>query len=184
MQEKSKWTVLITRHPTEKDWYEVKRRALVTVGKIPANEQVTTEWKIKALKSNHSMIRRLEFSIDMIGIPSWVATHFCRHVHAQPYVKTQRSDRTGINRAELTQDEPVNMIYDVNGEELITIAHKRLCHTASKETREVMEEIVRQVVQLNPEFKDVLVPMCYYRNGRCTEFNCCGYNNTYKEESK
>ena len=42
-----------------------------------------------------------------------------------------------------------------------------------------MEEIVRQVSALNPEFAEFLVPMCYYRGGVCTEFNCCGYNKTY-----
>lgn len=32
------------------------------------------------------------------------------------------------------------------------------------------------------EFEGLLVPLCYYRNGKCTEFNSCGYNKTYGEE--
>ena len=44
-----------------------------------------------------------------------------------------------------------------------------------------MEEIVRRVTEVAPEFADVLVPMCYYRGGVCTEFYPCGYNKTYKK---
>ena len=45
-----------------------------------------------------------------------------------------------------------------------------------------MMEICKQVVKVCPEFNGTLEPMCYYRGGRCTEFNCCGYNKTYKSE--
>jgi hypothetical protein len=48
-------------------------------------------------------------------------------------------------------------------------------------TRKVMKEIDRQVVELCPEFDGAFEPMCFYRGGRCTEFNCCGFNKTYKE---
>ena len=35
------------------------------------------------------------------------------------------------------------------------------------------------MVALNPEFKDVLVPLCEYRGGICTEFYPCGRNKKY-----
>ena len=76
------------------------------------------------------------------------------------------------------------MCWYMNAEELMNIANKRLCSMASKETREVVTEICQQVIQLNPEFRDVLVPMCYYRGGRCDEFNCCGFNKTYEGEAE
>ena len=61
----------------------------------------------------------------------------------------------------------------VNAQELINMAHKRLCKQASKETREVMQEIVRQVIEVAPYMKDVLVPLCAYRNGKCNEMFSC-----------
>ena len=30
------------------------------------------------------------------------------------------------------------------------------------------------------EFDGTLEPMCSYRGGRCTEFNCCGLNEQFK----
>lgn len=167
--------IKITEYPTEKDFIEVKRRALVTIGKKVKNAP-DEEWITRIIKANHSPIRRLRFSFDLIGIPSWVATHLCRHIHAQPYVKSQRNDRQSeYDRNLAPQNAPVDMIWDMNAEELITIAHKRLCKQASKETREVMQEIVKQVVEVAPYMKDVLVPLCVYRNGKCTEmFSCKG----------
>jgi hypothetical protein len=68
----------------------------------------------------------------------------------------------------------------MNAEELITIAHKRLCRQASPETREVVQEICNQVVKVNPEFEGLFDPQCFYRGGICTEFYPCGLNKTYK----
>ena len=101
----------------------------------------------------------------------------CRHVHATPFVSTQRNDRQNkYERGKAPQEAPVTMCWYMNAEELITIAHKRLCRQASKETREVVQEMCNKVIEVNPEFKDLLVPNCIYRGGICDEFNCCGYN--------
>ena len=67
---------------------------------------------------------------------------------------------------------------NMNAEELSTIAHKRLCTLASEETREVVRIICDKVIEVNPEFKELLVPNCVYRGGRCDEFDCCGLNET------
>lgn len=172
--------VEIRKHPTDEDWALCKECTLVTVGKN-AKTAPTDEWKIKLLKANHSPIRTLQFCFKLTGIYSWVATHLVRHVHATPFVKTQRSDRNdGHDRGADRQDTPVDMMWYMNAEELITIAHKRLCYQASKETREVIQEICNEVIKVNPEFKELLVPLCYYRNGKCTEFSPCGYNKTYR----
>lgn len=71
------------------------------------------------------------------------------------------------------------MCWFMNAEELITIAHKRLCSQASKETRELVEMICKEVIKVNPEFKELLVPLCVYRGGICEEFHPCGRNKTY-----
>lgn len=158
--------------PTEEDWKAVKRRALVTVGKKPLTAP-TEEWKHNILKAHHSPIRRLNFSF-YIELPSWVSVHLCRHIHAQPYVKSQRNDRQNdYDRNKAPQDTEVCMIWDMNAEELITIANKRLCYQASPETREVVREMCRLVTEKYPEFKGLLVPQCV-REHECNEMFPCG----------
>lgn len=166
--------------PTEQDWLEVKRRALVTVG-LNVKNAPDFEWKKKILQAEHSPIRRLHFSFFLENIPSWVATHLCRHIHAQPYVKSQRNDRQkDYDRNKAPQDAPVNMIWDMNAEELMTIAHKRLCNQASLETRKVVREMCKLVLDKYPEFEGLLVPLCEYRNGKCTEMFPCEKAKTFK----
>lgn len=169
----------ILKHPTEEDWMICKKCTLVTVSK-ESNLPPTDEWKVKLLKANHSPIRTLQFCFRLTDIPYWVSVHLCRHVHATPFVSTQRNDRqVKYDRGKAPQDSPVNMCWYMNAEELITIAHKRLCAQASKETRDIIRMICNKVVEVNPEFKDLLVPLCAYRGGLCEEFNCCGLNQKY-----
>ena len=169
----------ILKHPTEEDWMLCKKCTLVTVSK-ESNLPPTDEWKVKLLKANHSPIRTLQFCFRLTDIPYWVSVHLCRHVHATPFVSTQRNDRQAkYDRGKAPQDSPVNMCWYMNAEELITIAHKRLCAQASKETRDIIRMICNKVVEVNPEFKDLLVPLCAYRGGLCEEFNCCGLNQKY-----
>lgn len=165
--------VSMTECPTEKDWYEVKRRALVTMGYTKVLTQPDKPWKSKMLKARHSPIRRLFFSFD-ITCPYWVSVHLCRHLHAQPYVKTQRNDRqTEYDRNSAPQDALVNMIWDMNAEELMTIMNKRLCNLASEETRQVARLMRDQVLAKYPEFEGLLVPNCVYHGGQCHEMYPC-----------
>lgn len=174
------FSVEILKHPTETDWKLCKTCTLVTVGK-ESSKPPTEEWKKNILKARHSPIRTLEFCFRLNNIPSWVATHLVRHVHATPFVKTQRSDRNnGHDRGADRQDTPINMCWFMNAEELMVVANKRLCRQASPETRQVVQAICNEVVKLNPEFAEFLVPMCYWKNGKCDEFSCCGFNQTYK----
>jgi thymidylate synthase ThyX len=165
-------TITMLEYPTEKDWMEVKRRALVTIGKTPVTPP-DDEWKRKILEARHSPIRYLRFSFLLEGLPYWVSVHLCRHVHAQPYVRSQRNDRqSDYDRNAARQDAPVSMIWDMNAEELITVVQKRLCRQAAEETREVAEEIRRLVLEQCQEFKAVLVKPCEF-NGVCHEMHPC-----------
>ena len=162
--------VELLEYPTDKDWMEVKRRALVTIGKRPVSPP-TEAWKREILRARHSPIRYLRFSFLITDLPSWVSVHLCRHVHAQPYVKSQRNDRqTAYDRNKAPQDSPVDMIWDINGEELCVVANKRLCKMASPETQMVVAAMCAKVVEHCPEFKEFLVPMCEYTGG-CKEMN-------------
>lgn len=166
----------LLKHPTKDDWTWAKTCTLNTVGKRMVN-QPTDDWKVKLLESEHSPIRELWFGIRMT-IPYWISVHFVRHhIGVNHYVQSQRNDRQSTyDRNKAPQDEMVSHIMSVNGAELVQMAHKRLCGQASYETRYVMQMIVDEVIKTNPEFKSVLVPLCDYRNGKCTEFYCCGRN--------
>lgn len=166
--------VEIIKHPTDQDWLLCKKCTLVTVGK-DSEKLPAEEWKRKILAAEHSPIRTLEFCFRITNIPYWVSVHLCRHVHATPFVKTQRNDRqSNYDRGEAPQNQPVDMCWYMNAQELMVIARKRMCMQASPETRQIVSEICRQVEESNPEFIGLLVPECVYRNGKCTEFYPCG----------
>lgn len=164
------------KHPTDEDWLFCKQCALNTVGK-DSFKAPTEEWKRKILRAEHSPIRILWFAFKM-EIPYWVSVHFTRHnLGVEHFVQSQRDDRTNndISRAEKPQGEMVSHIMYINAQELMFMARRRLCNQASKETREVMKMIVKEVLKTNPEFKNVLVPMCKYQN-RCPEMYPCSKN--------
>lgn len=166
--------VELIEYPTEEDWIAVKRRALVTIGKKPLTPP-DEEWKRRILEARHSPIRRLHFSF-YLEIPYWVSVHLVRHVHAQPYVQSQRNDRqTRYDRNNAPQGETVKMIWDMNAEELAVICNKRLCKQASIETQEVVQAMADEVLKVCPEFSRELVPDCK-RNFRCHEMYPCFLN--------
>lgn len=174
--------VEILKHPTEEDWMWAKICCLNTVGKT-STKYPNEEWKKKLLLSEHSPIRELKFGIKLT-VPSFCSVHFVRHKHGvEHYVSTQRDDRhqdREISRADMPQGTMVTHIISVNAQELMFMSRRRLCTQADEMTRKVMEEICRQVIEVSPEFEGTLEPMCSYRGGRCTEFECCGLNEAYK----
>lgn len=166
--------VEIVMYPIERDWLLMKQCTLVTVGK-ETQKPPTEKFKRDMLKARHSPIRVLPFAFYLTDVPYWVSVHLCRHVHAQPFVRTQRNDRqSGFDRNCAPQNAPVDMFWYMNAEELITIANKRLCKQASKETRELVKMMCDEVIKVCPEFKDELVPMCVRNGGVCHEIFPCG----------
>lgn len=154
------------------DWEEVVSDCRATVGKPPLGHEPSTEFKRKILISEHSPIRDILVKWKWHNIKSWVATHWVRHKW-ECFVKTQRTDRTGIDRDKLPQDAPVDFTGDANAQALIDTMRKRLCHTAAPETREYAEDFKRALRAIEPELSDVLVPNCCYR-GFCPEMQSCG----------
>lgn len=166
--------VEVLKFPSHVDLWWCKECCLNTVGKSTTKEP-TLEWLEKLVEAEHSPIRELWFGIKM-EIPYWVSVHFVRHhIGVNHYAQTQRDDRTNnpIPRSQKGQGELVSHIMSINAQELIQMAHKRLCNQASKETREVMQLIVKEVIKVAPYMKNVLVPLCAYRNGKCTEMFSC-----------
>lgn len=173
--------VTMTEHPTVQDWIEVKRRAFLTVGKDTETEP-TQEWKHAILEARHSPIRRLKLSFLIEDIPYWVACELRTHVHDMPfvadfnvYIKSSRNDRQGeFDRNAARQDHPVNMQIDMNGEQIMILANKRLCKQATKEARAVVRMMCAEAEKENPEYVGLLVPMCEYHGGVCHEMRPCG----------
>lgn len=175
--------VKILKRPTDEDWMFCKICTLNTVGKT-STKLPTDEWKHKLLLSEHSPIRTLNFIIKM-QIPYYSSVHFSRHfIGVTHFVQSQRNDRQdNYDRTKAPQDAMVSHIMYINAQELMFMARRRLCTQADATTRQVMQEICRQVVEGSPEFAGTLEPMCSYRNGRCDEFNCCGLNKTYQNKN-
>ena len=139
--------VEILKYPTEQDWQWCKTCTLNTVGKY-STKAPTDEWKKKLIEAEHSPLRELWFGIRM-EVPYWVSVHYVRHhIGVNHYVQSQRNDRQDkYDRTTAPQGEMVSHIMSINAQELVFMAHKRLCGQASKETREVMEETGLKVTE-------------------------------------
>lgn len=174
--------VEILRHPEKEDWERCKMLALNTAGKEYTGTVVSDKWKKQILTAGHSPIRTLMFTIKM-QIPYYVSTHFVRHkIGVEHYVQSQRNDRQSNYDRELApQNAIVSHIMEVNAEQLMFMAHRRLCNKADKTTKYVMTKICMEVIKVNPELKDFLVPMCQHLS-RCPEFVPCGYWESIKAE--
>lgn len=164
--------ITLIRSPNAEDWMFCKRCALVTVGKGPAVEP-SDEWKHKILRAKHSPIRVLQFAFLLESVPYYVSTHLARHVHAQPFIRSQRNDRQNTyDRNAARQDAPVDMIWYMNAEELMTVAEKRLCRKADRTTSAVVKMLCAVVIDKHPEFQGLLAPPCG-KYGKCTEMERC-----------
>src|SRR4030042_4891857 len=90
-------------------WQDVVDACNETVGKETGCKEPPDLWKRRLLLCEHSPIRLISVIVKWQDIPYWVSTHFVRHwlgiIH---FVKTQRTNRTGIPRDKLPQDSPVN----------------------------------------------------------------------------
>ena len=167
----------------EDNWQEVKDAAMNTIGK-DSGKYPDSEWKRRLLLSEHSPIRRIRFYWRWKDLKSWVSVHIVRHKFGiEHWVKTQRSDRTGVDRNKLPQDSPVDHACEANAQALINMSRKRLCSCASPETREAWQEVKAKVAEVEPELASCMVKECIYR-GFCPELKSCGYEKTeafYKE---
>ena len=179
--DKVKPSLLFFQH--EDNWQEVKNATLNTVG-MTKGSYPDSAWKLKLIRAEHSPIRKLSFSWRWINLPYWVSVHFVRHKFGiDHFVKTQRTDRTGVDRAELPQGSFVNHECVANAQALINISRKRLCNCASPETREAWKLVKDAVAECEPELAKCMVRECVYR-GHCPEMFPCGFTKTeaYQKE--
>lgn len=124
------------------DWMEVASDCRSTVGKPPLDHEPSTEFKRKILIAEHSPIRDISVKWTWHGIKSWVATHWSRHKF-EKYIKSQRSDRTGIPRDKLPQDAPVDFTGDANVQALI-VPCGNVCAASPQQRRDSTPRTSRQ----------------------------------------
>ena len=154
-------------------WKRVKNHCRTTVNKEFTDKEPTAQFKKKLLISEHSPIRLLEVDWTWEKIYYWLSTEWSRHKF-EKFITSQRDDRM-INetpRGKKPQEAPVNFDGYANAQNTIDAWRKRLCYQATPEARELAEDFKRELHNYEPEWSDVLVPNCVYRNG-CPEFNMC-----------
>ena len=173
------WSIELLRYPTELDWTRCLLLAKATQGKFDASKIPSESWKLKILKAEHSPIRTLMFTIKMDGIPYCNSVHFVRHKYGvEHYVQSQRKNP---DRGAERQDAPVTHIMDINAQELIFMARKRLCYKADRETQRIMQEICWTIRGVDPIWESVLLPACECDENNCREFKPCGMYHFNKE---
>ena len=156
-------------------WDFVYWLALLTEGKDSKFKIPSDDWCKRMIESEHSPIRALQFVWTFKDIPYWVSIHLSRHkIGIEHYVRTQRTDRTGVERDELPQGALVNHTCIANAQAIINISRKRLCHKASDETRQAWEMLRDAIGEVDQIMASAMMPECEYRNG-CHEMKGCGH---------
>ena len=186
----------------ETPWSRALNAARRTIGKPPLNKEPSDNWRKMVIMAEHSPIKLVEYLISFKDLRQWVGVHLLRHEHILPFIHSQRVDRRedidsltekvmsiieedvksdeSFNKRDyLFQGEPNDQDFVVNAQTLINISRKRLCHCASKETREAWIAVKEAIKEFDPIMASFMVPNCIYR-GRCPEMNTCGYYKTDK----
>lgn len=155
------------------DWKEILDDCRFTVNKKHIDKEPSDDFKKSILIAEHTPIRDFIIKWEWLSIPHWVTVHWGRHKF-EKFVGTQRTDRTGVDRTKLPQDEPQNMRGEANVQHLIDSMRRRLCSRASKETRDCAYSLKIEIHDtVDENIANVLVPNCIYRCG-CPEY---GKNN-------
>lgn len=173
----------IERFRHEDNWQDIKDATMNTIGKN-TGRYPDPMWKWKLIRAEHSPIRKMRFSWRWKELPYWVSVHFVRHkIGIEHFVTTQRSDRTDIPREELPQGSFVSHECDADAQAMINISRKRLCMSASPETRKAWTLVKEEVGRVEPALALCMVRECIYR-GFCPEMVGCGFDktDTYKAE--
>lgn len=168
----------------ETQWKRALNAARETVGKLPLNKDPSNTWKDSVLYAEHSPIRLIEYDINFRQIPNFVVNHLVRHHEGcEKFVHSNREDRGGADPTSINRLTPTDMNMTCNAQALINISRKRLCSCASKETREVWQEVKNKIQEIDPIMAKHMVKECIYR-GFCPEINGCGFvkTNKFKDE--
>lgn len=155
-------------------WQEIKNDAMFTVHK-DTGKYPDEAWKKGMLLAEHSPIRSGRLIVNCYDVPSFVIGHLVRHnVGFTPFVSSLRSDRADYETVP-DRNTPNSVRFDGNFQSFINISRRRLCTSASKETRQFWKEVLKALEEFEPELYSRCVPECVYRGG-CPEYpKTCGW---------
>lgn len=158
-------------------WGEIKDAAMMTIGKSKG-KYPDSKWKTDILQAEHSPIRLGRFIIRCYDVPSFVIGHLVRHnIGFTPFVSSLRSDRAEYDEIP-NRNTLNNFEFEANFQSLINISRRRLCTSASKETRELWNMVIDAIREYEPELANCCRKECIYR-GKCYEmWGGCGYDKT------
>ena len=160
---------------TTDNWREVANAARTTIGMDEGEGEPSSGWKRKILLAEHSPIRKLKIKWKWVELPYWVSVHIVRHkIGIEHFVRSQRTDLTGIDRSEKTQSAKVEHEVEANAQAMINVSRKRLCNKAHDKTQKAWLYVVNRLQAYEPELASVCVRECVYR-GFCPEMKSCGY---------
>lgn len=164
--------------PVPGGWQRAVNAARLTQGKTPIDHEPSDKWKKRALVSEHSVIRLVEYDIVIEDVPSYVVVHLVRHfMGVVPFVSSSRPDITGqpVTRHEQRKDDPVTVQFSANAQALINMSDRRLCNKAEAETRKTWFGVKKAISLVDPIMAEVMQPRCVLRNGFCGEQKPCGF---------
>lgn len=172
--------VKILNVPSDQDWLDIRNDFLASKRKS-STKSPSDELRLKYLFSEHSPLYGLKYRWQFIDIPYWVSVQITRsHEGINHIVSSQRNDiQFEYDRKEAPQDAPVNHLCVANPVAIMTTSRKRLCYTASAETRDVWKMFLVELEKYDPILTSLCVKPCVYRNGICPEvFSKCKFTKT------
>lgn len=158
-------------------WQEIKDSAMFTIHKFDGGKYPNSKWKSDLLMSEHSPIRSGRLIINCYNVPTFVINHLVRHNQGfVPFVSSLRDDRAVYdNDIVPDRNTPNGVRFDGNFQSFINITRRRECTSASKETRQFWDIVLREVKKFEPELYSRCVRECIYRGG-CPEYpKSCGW---------
>ena len=135
----------------------------------------------KFFASNDSILEIPEywlFAKAPRSVAAQLRTHEKKH-GVYFWMGTGRPDRKDAVPGEYSREQLVPFTMKLTARAIKEIAHFRMCGKAEKPTREFMSLFKAELCKIEPELAKQMVPLCFYRNGICTEFNSCGINKKY-----
>jgi hypothetical protein len=154
------------------DWNIIKLAALTTKG-LKQKTTIKSEWKIKALLSEHSILYFSEIVLE-VEMQYKTAIHLKTHNKSKGFYLLMQSQRPDWTDKPRDPDAIIKTILTVNPAALIDISRKRMCNTTAKHTQSQWHAIINHIRVTEPEIADACMANCEYRK-QCTEFETCGY---------
>lgn len=142
--------------------------------------------KGKIFASNDSILEIPEYWV-FCKAPRSVAMQLRTHEKKHGmyfWMGTGRKDRKDRIPGEYSREQIVPFVMKLTARAIKEISHYRMCGKAEAPTRKFMQLFKEQLCAVEPELAKEMMPMCQFRNGLCTEFNCCGFCNTFSVDKK